>query len=731
MKRLYRLFVVFAIFDLLAISCAFFLAHRVARDYSDSVEASQRRIQRVASYTTLDRLAGLVDGPANTVFDDGQVETDARQMESAASMFTAALNDARCQTTTASPAQAKAILAQIDKIDRLMRIVVADGRGVFNALREGGRSEAEVDMALADRGYANVRGELARIDALVRESRERELQQQARYLALLQRYEYGVAALIALSVVATALYGRRIRHEILATDQRDQYLHELQRHEEELRQLNTAFAQKITGQERAETALRRSEERFHLAARATNDVVFEWDFKTNACWCNETMSQFGSGASGDVDLTAWSDALHPEDRDRVLAGNRAAISSGEQFWSGEYRFRKSNGAFADVLTRAFIVHSATGEPLRMIGVTMDISERKRAERAYNTQILNSAAEGIFGLDAEGDMTFVNESAARLLGWSVGELVGKDMHAISHHHHADGSEYPSQDCPARMTLRTGESGRSDQDVFWRKDGSTIPVEYATTPIRDGEGQVVGAVVTFRDVSERRAVEKMKDEFVSIVSHELRTPLTSIRGALGLLAGGRLGEIPDKGKRMLAIAVSNTDRLVHLINDILDIERIESGNITLSRQACDSYELMTQAIELIRPTADQAEVTLRCAPCDATLWADPDRLLQTLSNLLSNAVKFSPPGGVVSLSATLADANVVFEVADEGRGIPADKLEVIFERFQQVDASDSREKGGSGLGLAICRSIVRQHGGEIHAQSTLGKESRFRFTIPVAA
>jgi signal transduction histidine kinase len=266
------------------------------------------------------------------------------------------------------------------------------------------------------------------------------------------------------------------------------------------------------------------------------------------------------------------------------------------------------------------------------------------------------------------------------------------------------------------------------VYWRKDGTSFTVEYAASPIRDVSGRVTGAVVTFRDISERRAVERMKDEFVSVVSHELRTPLTSIRGSLGLMQSGRLGEMPEKAERMLDIAVSNTDRLVRLINDILDIERMQSGRVTLARSMCSVAQLTSRAIDLMKPAAEKADVELRSVACGAMVNGDADRLLQTLSNLLSNAIKFSPPGAVVTLTSAVRDAGVLFEVEDHGRGIPADKLDLIFERFQQVDASDSREKGGTGLGLAICRTIVRQHGGEIWVESETGKGSRFRFTVP---
>jgi CheY-like chemotaxis protein len=233
----------------------------------------------------------------------------------------------------------------------------------------------------------------------------------------------------------------------------------------------------------------------------------------------------------------------------------------------------------------------------------------------------------------------------------------------------------------------------------------------------------------DITERRAVDQMKDEFVSVVSHELRTPLTSIRGSLGLLASGRLGTLQEKGQRMLEIAVANTDRLVRLINDILDIERMQSGKIALQKQECNAADLMTQAAEAMRALAEKAEVTLSVTPQSERLWADPDRILQILTNLLSNAIKFSSRGSTVWLTAEHQDGHLLVHVKDQGRGIPADKRESIFERFQQVDASDAREKGGTGLGLAICRSIIHQHGGRIWVESTLGEGSTFSFILPV--
>ncbi len=365
---------------------------------------------------------------------------------------------------------------------------------------------------------------------------------------------------------------------------------------------------------------------------------------------------------------------------------------------------------------------------KMVGALSDRNLQLERLRRRIELVLSSAGDGIFDLDREGRSTFVNPAAARLAGYSVEEMVGRSMHALLHHSRPDGTPYPCSECPACSVVRDGQPRRTTGDVFWRRDGTSFPVEYTTTPIVEN-GQVVGAVVTFCDITERRAVEKMKDEFISVVSHELRTPLTSIRGSLGLLASGLMGDVPERGRHMLDIAVKNTDRLVRLINDILDIERIESGKVKMDKQACQASELASQAADVMRAMADSAGVRLEVQSEQARLFVDPDRIIQVLTNLLSNAIKFSSASGLVLLAGERRSDGFVFRVVDRGRGVPADKLDTIFERFQQVDASDAREKGGAGLGLAICRTIVLQHGGRIWVESALGQGSTFYVSLPV--
>jgi signal transduction histidine kinase/DNA-binding response OmpR family regulator len=219
--------------------------------------------------------------------------------------------------------------------------------------------------------------------------------------------------------------------------------------------------------------------------------------------------------------------------------------------------------------------------------------------------------------------------------------------------------------------------------------------------------------------RSDLDSVKDEFISTVSHELRTPLTSIRGALGLLSAGLLGNVDPKAQNLLRIASSNTERLIRLINDILDLERMESGRAPLKLRRCSMYDLAHEAVDTMSTMADAAGIHVELtsnAPRDAIYFdADSDRILQVLTNLLSNAVKFSPAGSTVTVQIDSNPNSLLLRVVDHGRGIPGDKLEAVFDRFQQVESSDSSKKGGTGLGLAICRSIIQQHGGAIWAQA----------------
>jgi two-component system, OmpR family, sensor histidine kinase VicK len=367
---------------------------------------------------------------------------------------------------------------------------------------------------------------------------------------------------------------------------------------------------------------------------------------------------------------------------------------------------------------------------------MDVTEQEEAEgelhlmRRQRELILAAVGDGIYGMDLAGKLSFINPAAAKMLGYTDDELRGTDIHELIHHSHADGTHHSKANCPILLGMRRREGVRIRDDVFWRKDATTIPVEYVASPLID-EGQIAGMVVAFQDISERRRLEKMKDEFISTVSHELRTPLTSLRASLGLISSGTLDKRPEKQKQMLEVAIGNCDRLVRLVNDILDFDRVEKGGMPLHREVMPAGDLLRRAADVENEAALKAQITFRFdAPNKILVDVDQERILQVLSELVSNAIKFSPPQTIIKLSAQVVEnEHVCIAVEDQGRGIAQEKLDMIFERFQQGDASDSRALGGTGLGLAICRRIVQQHGGRIWVESEPGKGSRFLFTVPL--
>jgi PAS domain S-box-containing protein len=380
----------------------------------------------------------------------------------------------------------------------------------------------------------------------------------------------------------------------------------------------------------------------------------------------------------------------------------------------------------EVTARTTALRVANTELLIARDAAERIADQNERLGLHKHRILNTVAEGLFELDDHGVVTFINRAAASMLGYDAEELIGKSLHALIH---ADAFRHPLEECQVCSSM-LGPMRAGRNVLFASRTGTTFPIEFTASSM-PAESGAAGVVVTFRDITEQLIVERMKDEFVSTVSHELRTPLTSIRGALGLLDSGLIGAVPERAHRMLEIALTNTDRLVRLINDILDLEKMSIGRVDLHRKFVPASMLARDALDVIQNLADKAGVNVTVEVEETSLWVDPDRIVQTLTNLLGNAVKFSGPGTFVRVTGSADAGSFAFQISDQGRGIPSGKLESIFERFKQVDASDSRDKGGSGLGLAICRSIITAHGGRIWAESQPGQGSTFQFVVPRAA
>ncbi|MEM9904865.1 MAG: ATP-binding protein [Cyanobacteria bacterium P01_D01_bin.44] len=381
----------------------------------------------------------------------------------------------------------------------------------------------------------------------------------------------------------------------------------------------------------------------------------------------------------------------------------------------------------------------------------EIKERKQVEAALRHSeeqlrlITNNLPVLIAYVDRRQRYRFNNQVYEQWLGQAPADIYGKSIKTVM------GAAYYQKIQTDVETALAGNQVTYESELIF-KDGRCHSISVAYIPHIEATGRssskIKGFFALTTDISDRKAIERMKDEFIAVVSHELRTPLTSIHGSLKLMATGRLGQLSEAGQQMLEVADENTDRLVRLVNNVLDLQRIEAGEVTMDTYACDAVELISQATEAMQTIARQQDIEIQTQSTPISIWADPDYIIQTLTNLVSNALKFSTPGNIICLSVqpyfepvsaaprskvkhpAPSPTMALFCVQDYGQGIPSDKLNTIFERFQQVDSSDSRKKGGTGLGLAICRKIVEQHGGQIWAESQISEGSCFYFTVPLA-
>jgi PAS domain S-box-containing protein len=342
-------------------------------------------------------------------------------------------------------------------------------------------------------------------------------------------------------------------------------------------------------------------------------------------------------------------------------------------------------------------------------------------------IFENVADGIITTNEKGVIESFNRAAEHLFGYSATEVVGKNISMLTPMPHRKQHDKYIKAYLGGQESKIFGTGREVEGV--RKDGSLFPIDIAVNDMRVGEERMFCSIM--RDITERKKIDRMKNEFVSTVSHELRTPLTSIRGSLGLLAGGAAGELPPQALSLLDIAGNNTERLLLLINDILDIEKIESGQMAFKFSNVPVKAFLEQSVKANQDYARQHHINLKLSNVnnDLKIHGDPDRLMQVMNNLLSNAVKFSPEDETVEIAVICFEGLVRISVTDHGSGIPKEFQPKLFEKFTQSDASDTRQIGGTGLGLNITRAIVEKHGGNIDFTSQQDIGTTFYFELPV--
>ena len=346
-------------------------------------------------------------------------------------------------------------------------------------------------------------------------------------------------------------------------------------------------------------------------------------------------------------------------------------------------------------------------------------------------VIEAAQDAFVAVDLRGMITDWNSAAERMFGWKRSEVLGWPMGEIL----VPQRFRPSTARAFDQFRATGHSAlleRRTERIVINRHGDEFTIEMTASLASGSEG--VFFAVFLHDISERKKIERMKSEFVSTVSHELRTPLTSIRASLAMLAEGMAGDLPPDVARLVSVAHESSERLVRMVNDVLDLQKIEAGVMQFERRAQPLLPVAEHALDAMQGYADQLGVTLRleCREPARQLAAaiDRDRLVQVLTNLLSNAIKFSPRGGVVTLVLEEHEGSARLSVCDQGPGIPREFQARVFQRFAQADGADTRQQGGTGLGLSIAKSLVEEHGGRIAFETAPGEGTMFRVDLPLA-
>jgi PAS domain S-box-containing protein len=443
----------------------------------------------------------------------------------------------------------------------------------------------------------------------------------------------------------------------------------------------------------------------------------------------------------------WFRQVHPEDRGRVMANEERSWATGDSL-AIEYRMHTKRGRVVWLRDDSVVVDTEDGTKV-FRGVLSDVTDQKRAEGAVrelslrNRLILDSAGEGIFGLDLDGRVTFANPSTAALTGHATAELLGQRGHDVFHYARADGTPYPANECHIYAAAREGVTRRVDDEVFWRKDGTSFPVEYTSTPIvRDGK--VIGAVVTFADITERRRAEgalrqaldrereagdrlrsldEMKNAFLTAVSHELRTPLAAVLGFALTLQQEEMDMTEDERVFMLERLAVNARKLQRLLSDLLDVDRLARGIVEPKRTPVDVGALARRVAK--ETDIDGHSVEVRAESVVAEV--DGSKIERIVENLLMNASKHTPPGTSILVRVVPQGDGALIVVEDEGPGVPDALKDVVFRPFERGPNTPTHAPG-TGIGLSLVARFAELHGGRAWVEDRRGGGSSFRVFLP---
>jgi PAS domain S-box-containing protein len=464
-------------------------------------------------------------------------------------------------------------------------------------------------------------------------------------------------------------------------------------------------------------------ERFRTLCELSPVGIFQTNEHGELTFANPRWHEIMDSSPEQSATADWLALIHPQDRELFISAWQECLRNGTKF-SHECRVQSSDQSARWVIFMANEV-KVDNRYAAVIGTVQDITRRKEAELANASlaKIVEMTNDAICSYDLQGNLVSWNESASKLFGFDSKDLLGQSFEVLPADH----------DFPVLLEkVVRGEAVTNHETARTRKNGSTVEVAVTASALRDSSAKLTGISVIARDITNKKEAEKRIAEFYSTISHELRTPLTSIRGALSLIDEGVVDPSTAEGKDLIRIAKSSSIRLIRLINEILDLRKIEVGKLTLHLTPTRVSTLVSNAVSSMVGMAAENQVKLVSElNCDAEMMIDNDRLTQVLTNLISNAVKFSAQGAVVRVKVEQLDNNIRFSVVDSGCGIPEHEQHKLFGKFQQVDSSDSRPKEGTGLGLAICKALVEEHHGKIGVTSKPAHGSTFYFDLPHTA